>query len=144
MTKSKPYSDMERTFSPELKRRIDAWSRMENAEMPYHQIRWARHMAQKHFAKIMNVEEMSVAELERQADAYISCLRSQVERYGGTLKIVAEWAGAEVPITTIGDIGDPFDPHVETDEDDDIHTLGDDCDPSDDNLMDEMMRNRDS
>ncbi len=103
------YSDLTSTFSPAVRRRIAETARKEGVELPFHRIRWARHLALKHTAKALRIKEDDMAEMERRADAYIAHLRSQVEEMGGQLRFVAEFPEGEVAITGLAEIGDPVD-----------------------------------
>src|SRR5256885_15584117 len=58
-------------------------------------LRKAAIRTQAQVAKILGVSQPSVAKIEKQADMYLSTLRSYVEATGGTLELVVQLKGGQ-------------------------------------------------
>jgi transcriptional regulator with XRE-family HTH domain len=52
------------------------------------ELRWAAGKAQAEIAAALNIRQPSVSKIERQADMYLSTLRSYIEALGGELELV--------------------------------------------------------
>ena len=74
------------------------------AEMPLHELRRARGLSQKMLAEALQVQQPSVAKLERRTDMYISTLRSHIEAMGGELEVVARFPDGVVKINNFSEL----------------------------------------
>ncbi len=74
------------------------------AEMPLHELRQARGLTQKALAQALQVQQPSIAKLERRADMYLSTLRNHIKAMGGELEIVARFPDGSVKINNFADI----------------------------------------
>ena len=101
-----PFSELTKDFTPERRQRIEAMKSELLAEMPLHELRRARALAQRDLAESLNVNQPAVAKLEQRANVYVSSLRSYIEAVGGRLKIIAEFPEGEVAITNFSDVGE--------------------------------------
>ena len=52
-------------------------------EMPLNELQLARGLSQKMLAEVLNVQQPSIAKMEKQTDMYLSTLRSHIEAMGG-------------------------------------------------------------
>ena len=64
-----PFNELTKDFPPERRRRIDDMKRELLAEMPLHQLRRARALAQRDVARMLQVNQPAVSKLERRADS---------------------------------------------------------------------------
>ncbi len=75
------------------------------AEMPLNELRQARGLSQKMLAAVLNVQQPSIAKMEKRMDMYISTLRSHIEAMGGELEMVARFPDGSVRIANFSDLG---------------------------------------
>ena len=101
-----PFSELTRNFTPERRRRVKLMKSKLLADMPLHELRRARALAQQELAETLNVDQPAAAKLEQRADIYVSSLRSYIEAVGGRLKIIAEFPDGEVTITNFSRLGE--------------------------------------
>ena len=101
---AKPFSILRAKMSPEAQARAEQLTQQHMAEMPLHELRQARGLSQQALAEILNVQQPSIAKMERRADMYISTLRSHIEAMGGTLEITAKFDDGSVKISNFSHI----------------------------------------
>jgi predicted transcriptional regulator len=75
------------------------------AEMPLNELRQARGLSQKMLAEVLQVQQPSIAKIEKRTDMYLSTLRSHIEAMGGELDIVARFPDGTVKISNFSDLG---------------------------------------
>ena len=95
---AKIFAELRAKMSPESRVRAEEKTRVMLAEMPLNELRQARGLSQATLAKILNVQQPSIAKLEHRADMYISTLRNHIEAMGGMLEIVARFPDGSVKI----------------------------------------------
>jgi ribosome-binding protein aMBF1 (putative translation factor) len=95
---AKKFTELRAKMSPESKARAEEKTRLMLEEMPLNELRQARGLSQATLAKVLNVQQPSIAKLEHRADMYISTLRSHIEAMGGMLEIVARFPDGSVKI----------------------------------------------
>ncbi|WP_347271336.1 XRE family transcriptional regulator [Rhizorhabdus histidinilytica] len=67
--------------------------------------------AQEDIATALNIKQPSVSKIEKQADMYLSTLRSYVEAVGGKLELIVQLPGAPaLRLDHLGDIGESHRP----------------------------------
>ena len=72
------------------------------AEMPLNKLRQARDLSQQMLAELLQVQQPSVAKIEKRTDMHLSTLRSRIEAMGGELDVVARFPDGTVnPPTSI-------------------------------------------
>ena len=101
---SKKFSVLRSKMSPEARAKSAAKAREMMAEMPLHELRQALGLSQKNLADVLNVQQPSIAKLEKRTDMYLSSLRSHIEAMGGELEIVARFPDGLVKITNFTEI----------------------------------------
>ena len=94
-------------LSDERKERIAKKTEQLRQEMALHELRQARQMTQAALGKILNVEQPSIAKMEKRTDMYLSNLRRFIEDMGGRLSITAHFPEGDVQITNFADL-EPF------------------------------------
>ena len=76
-------------------------------EMPLNELQLARGLSQKMLAEVLNVQQPSIAKMEKQTDMYLSTLRSHIEAMGGELEVVARFPEGMVRISNFSDLEAP-------------------------------------
>lgn len=74
------------------------------AEMPLHELRQARGLSQKMLAEVLQVQQPSIAKIEKRTDMYLSTLRSHIEAMGGELEVIARFPDGSVKISNFSDL----------------------------------------
>lgn len=101
---TKKLSVLRSKMSPEALASSDRKARAMMAEMPLHELRQALGLSQKNLADVLNVQQPTIAKLEKRTDMYLSSLRSHIEAMGGELEIVARFPDGLVRITNFTEI----------------------------------------
>lgn len=91
-------------MSLESQDRAEAKARLMLAEMPLNELRQARGLSQKMLADLLQVQQPSIAKLEKRTDMYLSTLRSHIEAMGGQLEVVARFPDGAVKIRNFSEI----------------------------------------
>lgn len=103
---AKKFSELRTKMSPESRGRAEAKAKEMLDEMPLNELRQARGLSQVVLAKVLNVQQPSIAKMEHRTDMYISTLRSHIEAMGGMLDIVARFPDGSVRISNFESIDD--------------------------------------
>ncbi|WP_022963815.1 XRE family transcriptional regulator [Halopseudomonas pelagia] len=98
------FSNLREKMSLESQARVEVKARVLLAEMPLNELRQARGLSQKVLAEILNVQQPSIAKMERRTDMYLSTLRSHIEAMGGHLDLVARFPEGDVKISNFSDL----------------------------------------
>lgn len=100
------FSVLRQQMSPEsrARARADAKAQAILAEMPLNELRQARGLSQKMLAELLNVQQPSIAKMEKRTDMYLSTLRSHIEAMGGQLEIVARFPDGAVKINNFAEL----------------------------------------
>lgn len=104
---AKKFAQLRSRMSPESQARAEAKARVMLAEMPLNELRQARGLSQKMLADVLNVQQPSIAKMEKRTDMYLSTLRSHIEAMGGELEVVARFPDGAVKISNFSDLGKP-------------------------------------
>ncbi|MFZ4482312.1 MAG: XRE family transcriptional regulator [Rhodoferax sp.] len=99
------FSDLRSRMSPESQKRAEIKAQVMLAEMPLNELRHARGPSQKMLADALNVQQPSIAKLEKRTDKYLSTLRSHIEAMGGQLEVVARFPDGASRISNFADLG---------------------------------------
>lgn len=91
-------------MSPESQARAESKAKLMLAEMPLNELRQARGLSQKMLADLLQVQQPSIAKLEKRTDMYLSTLRSHIEAMGGQLEVVARFPDGAVKIRNFSEI----------------------------------------
>jgi predicted XRE-type DNA-binding protein len=98
------FSKLRSKMSPESQARAEAKAKLMLAEMPLNELRQARGLSQKMLADLLQVQQPSIAKLEKRTDMYLSTLRSHIEAMGGQLEVVARFPDGAVKIRNFSEI----------------------------------------
>ena len=100
----KKFADLQHKMSPTAQTQAALKTRAMLDEMPLHELRRARGLSQKMLAETLNVQQPSVAKMERRTDMYISTLRSHIEAMGGELEVIARFPDGIVKIENFSNL----------------------------------------
>lgn len=103
---AKKFAELRAKMKPASQARARAKAQEMLAHMPLNELRQARGLSQAALAKILQVQQPSIAKLEHRTDMYISTLRSHIEAMGGTLEVVARFPDGSVKISNFEGIDD--------------------------------------
>ncbi|MDO8953776.1 MAG: XRE family transcriptional regulator [Gammaproteobacteria bacterium] len=103
---AKNFTALREKMSPESRNCAEAKAKVMLAEMPLNELRQARGLSQVVLAKVLNVQQPSIAKMEHRTDMYISTLRSHIEAMGGMLEIVAKFPDGNVKISNFESLGE--------------------------------------
>ena len=102
---ARKFSELRSRMSPESRARAEARALAMLNEMPLAELRRARGLSQKALAELLDVQQPSIARLEKRTDMYLSTLRSHIEAMGGRLEVIARFPEGAVKIGNFADIG---------------------------------------
>ena len=101
---AKKFSDLRAKMKPQAQKRAAAMAQTLVAEMPLNALRQARCLSQKMLAELLQVQQPSIAKIEKRTDMYLSTLRSLIEAMGGELDVVARFPDGTVKISHFSDL----------------------------------------
>jgi ribosome-binding protein aMBF1 (putative translation factor) len=101
----KKFSELRAAMRPTAQQKADSLAQTMLAEMPLHELRQARGLSQKMLAEVLNVQQPSIAKMEKRTDMYLSTLRSHIEAMGGELDIIARFPDGAVKISNFTELG---------------------------------------
>ena len=102
---AKKFSELVAKMHPEARAKAHKMAQEMLAEMPLNELRQARGLSQKMLAKVLHVQQPSIAKLEKRTDMYLSTLRSHIEAMGGELDVIARFPDGAVKIRNFGELG---------------------------------------
>jgi DNA-binding XRE family transcriptional regulator len=91
-------------MKPQAQKRAAAMAQTMLDEMPLKELRQARGLSQKMLAELLQVQQPSIANIEKRTDMYLSTLRSHFEAMGGELDVVARFPDGTVKISHFSDL----------------------------------------
>jgi len=103
---AKKFAELCAKMPPESRARAEEKTRIMLDEMPLNELRQARGLSQAALAKVLNVQQPSIAKMEHRTDMYLSTLRSHIEAMGGMLEIVARFPDGSVKINNFESLDD--------------------------------------
>ena len=101
---AKKFSDLRAKMKPQAQKRAAAMAQTMLDEMPLKELRQARGLSQKMLAELLQVQQPSIANIEKRTDMYLSTLRSHIEAMGGELDVVARFPDGTVKISNFSDL----------------------------------------
>lgn len=102
---ARKFAELRTAMSPASRARSEARARKMLADLPLHELRKARGLSQAQLAAALNVQQPSIAKIEKRTDMYISTLRSHIEAMGGQLEVVARFPEGAVRISNFSELG---------------------------------------
>lgn len=105
MTGRTPFSTLRARMSPEAQDRARAKSAALEQDMALAELRRAMKLSQEEIATALNINQASVARMEKRTDMYIGTLRRFVQAMGGELDIIARFPDRQIRIEQFGQVG---------------------------------------
>ncbi len=102
---AKKFFELEKKMSPDALARSEAKAFAMLEEIRLSELREARGLTQKELAALLNVQQPSIAKMEKRTDMYISTLRSHIKAMGGELEVVARFPDGNVKIANFSELG---------------------------------------
>jgi predicted transcriptional regulator len=93
-------------MTPEARAAAEAAAIQLDAEMDLAEVRRAMKLSQEELGQTLQINQGSVAKIEKRADMYVSTLRRFIEAMGGELEIVAKFADHSVKIRNFSDLSE--------------------------------------
>jgi len=93
-------------MTPEARAAAEAVAIQLDAEMDLAEVRRAMKLSQEELGQTLQINQGSVAKIEKRADMYGSTLRRFIEAMGGELEIVARFADHSVKIRNFSDLSE--------------------------------------
>ena len=103
---ARKFSDLRARMSPESQERSRSKARTLLRSVPLQELRQARGLSQKDLATALNVQQPTIARIEKRTDRYISTLRSHIEAMGGELEVIARFPEGTVRISNFAELGE--------------------------------------
>ena len=103
---ARKFAELRAGMKPQARARAEAKAQKMLAELPLHELRKARGLSQVQLAERLQVQQPSIAKMERRTDMYISTLRGHIEAMGGQLEVVARFPEGAVRITNFSELGE--------------------------------------
>ena len=101
---AKNFNKLREVMSASARQQADRLAELMLEEMPLHELRQARGLSQKMLADVLQVQQPSIAKLEKRTDMYISTLRSHIEAMGGELDVIARFPDGAVRINNFAEL----------------------------------------
>lgn len=102
MTGRTSFSTLRNRMSPEAQGRARTKSDTLETEMALAEVRRAMKLSQEELAAILQINQASVAKMEKRTDMYIGTLRRFIQAMGGELDIVARFPDRQIRIDQFG------------------------------------------
>lgn len=104
MAGRRSFAELRARLSPEARAKAEAEARLLGAEMDLAEVRRALKLSQEEIGQTLQIQQGSVAKIEKRADMYVSTLRRFIEAMGGELEIVARFPDHAVKIRNFADL----------------------------------------
>jgi predicted transcriptional regulator len=93
-------------MSPEAQAKAAGEAERLGEEMDLAEVRRALKLSQEEIGQTLQINQGSVAKIEKRADMYVSTLRRFIEAMGGELEITARFADHSVRIRNFSDLSE--------------------------------------
>lgn len=103
MTGRTSFSTLRKRMSPEAQERTREKSEALETEMALADLRRAMQLSQEELAAILQINQASVAKMEKRTDMYVGTLRRFIQAMGGELEIIARFPDREIKIEQFAD-----------------------------------------
>lgn len=101
---AKNFSELRASMSEPARQQTRRLAQSMLAEMPLNELRQARGLSQKMLAEVLQVQQPSIAKMEKRTDMYLSTLRSHIEAMGGELEVIARFPDGVVKISNFTEL----------------------------------------
>lgn len=100
------FAELRARMTPEARAAAEAAAAELDVEMNLAEVRRAMKLSQEEIGQTLQINQGSVAKIEKRADMYVSTLRRFIEAMGGELEIVARFPDHAVKIRNFSDLTD--------------------------------------
>lgn len=100
------FAELRARMTPEARAAAEAAAVQLDAEMDLGEVRRAMKLSQEEIGQTLQINQGSVAKIEKRADMYVSTLRRFIEAMGGELEIVARFPDHAVKIRNFADLSE--------------------------------------
>ena len=104
MAGRRSFAELRARLSPEARAKAEAEAQLLGAEMDLAEVRRALKLSQEEIGQTLQIQQGSVAKIEKRADMYVSTLRRFIEAMGGELEIIARFPDHAVTIKNFADL----------------------------------------
>jgi DNA-binding transcriptional regulator YiaG len=104
MAGRRSFAELRARMTPEAQAKAEAEAQRLGEEMDLSEVRRALKLSQEEIGQALQINQGSVAKIEKRADMYVGTLRRFIEAMGGELEIVARFAGHTVKIKNFSDL----------------------------------------
>lgn len=106
MAGRRAFAELRARMTPEAQAAADAEAQRLGYEMDLAELRRAMKLSQEEIGQTLQINQGSVAKLEKRTDMYVSTLRRFIEAMGGELDIVARFPDHAVKIKRFSDLSE--------------------------------------
>ena len=106
MAGRRSFAELRARMAPEARAEAEALAAQLDAEMNLAEVRRALRLSQEEIGQTLQINQGSVAKIEKRADMYVSTLRRFIEAMGGELEIVARFPDHAVKINNFSDLSE--------------------------------------
>ena len=106
MAGRRSFAELRARMSPKARAEAEAEAQRLNEEMDLSEVRRALKLSQEEIGQTLQINQVSVAKIEKRADMYVSNLRRYIAALGGSLEITARFPEGVVAITNFSDLED--------------------------------------
>ncbi len=106
MAGRRSFAELRARMSPEAQGRAAAEAERLGEEMDLAEVRRALRLSQEEIGQTLQINQGSVAKIEKRTDMYVSTLRRFIEAMGGELEIVARFPDHAVKIKNFADLSE--------------------------------------
>lgn len=106
MAGRRSFAELRARMSREAQARAETEARRLGEEMDLAEVRRALKLSQEEIGQAQQINQGSVAKIEKRADMYVSTLRRFIEAMGGELEIVARFPDHAVKIRNFADLSE--------------------------------------
>jgi DNA-binding transcriptional regulator YiaG len=103
MTGRTPFSVLRSRMSPASQAQAREKSMQLEGDMALSELRRAMQLSQEELAATLNINQASVAKMEKRTDMYVGTLRRFIQAMGGELDIIARFPDRSIKIDQFGD-----------------------------------------
>lgn len=100
------FAELRSRMTPQARAAAEAEAAQLDLEMNLAEVRRAMKLSQEEIGQTLQINQGSVAKIEKRADMYVSTLRRFIEAMGGELEIVARFPDHAVKIRNFSDLSD--------------------------------------
>lgn len=104
MAGRRPFAELRARMTPAAQAAAEADAARLDDEMNLSEVRRALKLSQEEIGQTLQINQGSVAKIEKRADMYVSTMRRFIEAMGGELEIVARFPHRSVKIKSFSEL----------------------------------------